>query len=159
MDLNKKITFKDVLKFFGIKQSSKSNNYNVKSMTTRNGIVNTIVSGNNISVINGVIYVDGKKQELGQENPAVINITVENSVSTISVDVANTITAKSYVGNVYTQSGDIQVDGDVDGDVNTASGNVTIGSYVTGNVKTVSGNIKAGSIQGNASTLSGNVRG
>lgn len=61
------------------------------------------------------------------------------------------------VNNLTTSSGDITVHQNVDGGIDTKSGSVTINGEVKGSVKTVSGSVIAQSIQGNTSTMSGNI--
>lgn len=99
--------------------------------------------GNNISVINGVVYIDGKvvdKSNVGTTNPIIINI--KGNVNTITTTSGTVTVTEGCARNIKTTSGDINVgDGGVSGEVSSVSGDVTVYGHVN-NVSTISGNIK-----------------
>lgn len=71
--------------------------------------------GNSISIVNNVVYVDGKKVE-GDDSKE-INITVEGNIESLSVEaMVNTMEVKGDVTNLKTVSGYINcrnVKGDI----------------------------------------------
>lgn len=99
--------------------------------------------GNNISVINGVVYIDGKvvdKSNVGTNNPIIINI--KGNVNTITTTSGTVTVTEGCARNIKTTSGDINVwDGGVSEEVSSVSGNVTVYGHAN-NVSTISGNIK-----------------
>lgn len=112
-----------------------------KSVVVCNG--NRIeVSGSNISVINGRVFVDGKEYTDEDKNVKYKDITI---VVNGSPEV------------VRNESGNIIVRGDVKGNVGAASGDIEISGNVGGNVSTLSGDVRAKSIYGQVSTVSGDV--
>lgn len=95
-------------------------------------------SGNNITIKNGEVYVDGVRQaDLPDGEREVI----------VSGDVVS----------VSSESGGITIHGSA-ASVKTTNGSVKCGD-VSGSVSTVNGNITASTIGGNASSVNGNVRG
>lgn len=95
-------------------------------------------SGNNISIVNGVVYIDGKKAE---SNEKVINIIVDGSINKLEVDMCDTISVNGNCNTVSTTNGDISVSGDVLKNVSTTNGDVDCGN-VGGKIKTTNGDIK-----------------
>ncbi len=95
--------------------------------------------GNNISVSNNKVYIDGKEATPGEDK--VINISIEGNVESLSVDGCDHVTVSGSAGSVKTLSGNVNIKGDVSGDANTMSGNLSCGN-VGGSVKTMSGNIR-----------------
>ena len=98
--------------------------------------------GNNISIIDGVVYVDGKAAD---ESNASINTTIivkitgnVDSISTASGDVEVT----GHAGKISTGSGNVSTGGGCAGAIFTSSGDVDINGQVCGSVKTKSGNIR-----------------
>ena len=105
----------------------KHNKYNSYSKVTVNG--KTIrVRGNNISIINDKIYVDGKllDEDMDAKN---ITVIVEGSCGNLKVE--GDVEIKGDCGNVDC-SGSCHIEGNVTGDVD-ASGSVTCGD-VGGNI-------------------------
>lgn len=104
-------------------------------MITING--NTY-SGNSIVVTNGKVIIDGKEVTPdGKE----INIVVEGNINELRVDACNKVSVTGSVKSIATQSGDIDVTGDVDGNIQTMSGDVDCG-MVGGSISTMSGSVK-----------------
>lgn len=113
--------------------------------------MNTIViNGNrfhyngNLSIINGKYYVDGKEVKDWSEftkDQKEISITIEGNVNKLDVDCCDMIHVNGNVGKVKATSGDIEIEGNVDGDVQTVSGDICCGN-VGGDASTVSGNIR-----------------
>ena len=97
--------------------------------------------GNNISIIDGVVYVDGKVADESLASPnttIIVKITGDvDSVSTGSGDVQVT----GHANKISTGSGDISVGGACTGNVSTGSGDIDINGHVYGSVKTGSGDI------------------
>lgn len=97
--------------------------------------------GNNISIIDGVIYIDGKivdKSNASINTTIIVKITGNvDSISTGSGDVEVT----GHAGKISTGSGDVST-GNCAGAISTGSGDVDINGQVYGSVKTVSGDIR-----------------
>lgn len=94
--------------------------------------------GNNISVINGRVIIDGVDVTSEQK---VINITVYGDLQCINGEFS-TITVHGNVTNgIKNGSGDISITGNVNGNIKTGSGDVNIEGSVTGDVETGSGDI------------------
>lgn len=98
----------------------------------------TAIRGNNITVSNGRIIVDGK--DLTPDSKE-INIVVEGDVENLQADICSKITVKGNAGKVISSSGDIEVHGDVSGDVSTSSGDIDA-NIIHGDADTSSGDIK-----------------
>ena len=95
-------------------------------------------SGNNVSVVNGKVIIDGKEQELAGDEK-VLNITINGNC-----------------GDVELSQGDITVNGNVNGKVYNDQGSIKCGD-VGGNVTNNQGSIRCGDIKGNATTNMGNI--
>ena len=104
-------------------------------MVTINGIS---YSGNNVFVSGNKIIIDGKDVT---PDAKTITIQVDGNIDNLSVDVCNSISITGSVGKIKTQSGDVNIGGDVQGNVETLSGDVDA-FIIHGNVKTMSGDIK-----------------
>lgn len=94
-------------------------------------------SGNNITVSNGTVIIDGVVQD------------GEHLGYNIQIDIIGN------VGEIETSSGNVTVSGDVS-DVSTSSGDVKCGD-VTGNINTSSGDVVCGNVGGKIKTSSGDV--
>ena len=94
-------------------------------------------SGNNLTISNNRVYIDGKEQT---EDSKTINITVTGDINSIKVDACNDFTVTGSVGSVQTMSGDVEC-GDVTGSISTMSGDVTC-KKVGGSVSSLSGKVK-----------------
>lgn len=101
-------------------------------------IGNKVYSGNNITISNNRIIIDGKEVNTGDDKT--INIEVTGDVQRLEVDSCNKVTVHGNTGLVKTVSGDVEC-GNVEGGVQTISGNVDCGD-IGGSVSTVSGNVK-----------------
>jgi hypothetical protein len=97
------------------------------------------ISGNNITIQNGVVTVDGVVVDTkGASN---INISGCNYLKT---DVTSVV-VYGDVSSVLTQSGDVDVRGDVT-KVQTLSGDVIVSGSVSGDISTMSGDVSHGSV-------------
>jgi hypothetical protein len=102
-------------------------------------IGNNNIQGRNITIINGVVVVDGKQIDL-PENEKVINIYAE-SIDRIEVDSCNEVIVKGNSGSILVSQGNVSVGGNVDGDINVSQGNVYCGN-IGGDVSVSIGNIR-----------------
>jgi len=109
-------------------------------------------TGNNISVVNGKVVVDGLDVTPEQKQ---ITISVDGDVDELSVDSCNKVTISGSCAKVRTTSGSVDC-GIVHGDVNSTSGSIEC-KNVQGDVTTTSGRVKAAMVMGNVRTNSGNV--
>jgi hypothetical protein len=115
-------------------------------MATSNIFINgksVSVSGQSITMVNGQVIVDGKPVNLDEyaDDTKVFNIVVEGNVQSVSGGFAD-ITVAGNAGSVNSQSGSVDVEGDVSGSVSTMSGSVRVKGDIGGNVSTMSGSIK-----------------
>ena len=98
---------------------------------------NINIKGNNVSIINNKIFVDGK--EIGTEEKE-INIIVEGNLDKLEVDCCNSIKVNGVTKDVEVSNGNITISGDVKGNVNNINGNI-IAKAINGNCKTINGDI------------------
>ena len=121
-------------------------NINIKGSKLGNGTViiggnikNSSISieGNNVSIINNKIFVDGKEIETEEK---VINIIVEGNLDKLEVDCCNSIKVNGVTKDVEVSNGNISINGDVKGNVNNINGNI-IAKAINGNCKTINGDI------------------
>ena len=98
---------------------------------------NINIKGNNVSIINNKIFVDGK--EIGTEEKE-INIIVEGNLDKLEVDCCNSIKVNGVTKDVEVSNGNITINGDVKGNVNNINGNI-IAKVINGNCKTKNGDI------------------
>lgn len=95
-------------------------------------------TGNSIVISNGKVIVNGKEVTPdGKE----INISVQGDIYELKVDTCNKVSVTGSVKSISTQSGDVEVTGDVDGNISTMSGDVDCG-HVQGSISTMSGDVK-----------------
>ena len=98
---------------------------------------NINIKGNNVSIMNNKIFVDGK--EIGTEEKE-INIIVEGNLDKLEVDCCNSIKVNGVTKDVEVSNGNITISGDVKGNVNNINGNI-IAKVINGNCKTKNGDI------------------
>ena len=104
-----------------------------------NGInVSGSFSGGSVVIANGKVFVDGQDVTPDSKN---VRIDINGNVDKLQVDVCCKITVKGNVGDIVTQSGNVDVEEDVRGSVKTMSGDVDC-NQIHGSVSTMSGNIK-----------------
>lgn len=115
-------------------------------------INNSNFNGNNISIVNNKIYIDGKDVTPDAKE---INITVTGNIEELNVDCCAKVQINGDVGSVETQSGNVNC-GNVKKNIKTMSGNVRC-KDIEGDVETMSGDVNANNITGNCSTISGDI--
>lgn len=99
----------------------------------------TVYSGNGSLIVSGnKIIVDGKDVTPDAKE---IKIDIKGDISMLTVDSCETVTVHGRVGKIKTMSGDVNIEGDVDGDISTMSGDVDCYN-VSGKISTMSGDIK-----------------
>ena len=91
-----------------------------------------------------------------KENVIYVNGEVHTNLNTVS-DKIITITVMSDCNKLDTTSGNVEVQGKVEGNINTMSGDVTVKGDVQSYVKTMSGDVRANTIKGSTSTMSGDI--
>lgn len=96
--------------------------------------------GNNLTVINDVVYIDGKRVD-ENGNTKTINITIDADVETVNVDNCYKLDVTGQCGSVSSKNGDIKINGDVSGDVTNKNGDIKCGN-ISGDVDNKNGNIK-----------------
>jgi hypothetical protein len=98
----------------------------------------TIQGSGNVVISNGKIMVNGKDVTPDSKE---INIVINGNVDELKVDACNKVSVTGSVKSIKTQSGDVDVTGDVDGSIQTMSGDVDCGT-VGGSISTMSGDVK-----------------
>ena len=112
-------------------------------------------SGNNVSIINGKIFVDGKKVDT--DNDKNITISINGNVDNLEIDSCDRIEITGNVTTLKNGSGDVKCK-DVEQNITSGSGDVEC-DIVKGNIITGSGDVNCrGSISGNVKTGSGDVK-
>lgn len=113
----------------------------IKNFMSSNIVINgSSYTGNNVSIINGKIMIDGKDVTPDSKT---ITIEVNGNLGSLKADVVNKVS----------------ITGNVDGDVQIGTGDVQIGAGVNGNIKTGVGDIKVqGNVSGNAKTGVGDIK-
>ena len=110
---------------------------------TINGKTYTAPDGCSVSVINNKAYFNGKlAEDFNDWKEKNIKIKVEGNCTEVKAD-----------------SGDIIIEGNVDGNVSSDVGDIKVRGDVKGNVSTNCGNISSHHIFGNSSTNCGNTIG
>lgn len=101
-----------------------------------------VYSGNNITVVNGKVYIDGKlaNSDTVDEKIVTIKITATN-IDSLQIDCASTIQVYGNVSKLQTGSGDVEIMGNCQ-TIQTGSGDVEFETLTEGgSVKTGSGDI------------------
>ena len=108
-----------------------------------NGRKYTAPDGVSISVINNKVYFDGKlAEDFNDWKEKKIEIIVEGNCKELKAD-----------------TGNITINGNVEGDVTADTGNIIVKNNVQGNVTSDCGNVNAHHIFGNVTTDCGNISG
>lgn len=94
--------------------------------------------GKNITIANGRVIIDGK--DVTPESKE-INITVNGNVDQLQVDTCSQISVSGDAGAIKSQSGDIDIAGNVFGSVSNISGDISCGD-VGLRTDTMSGDVK-----------------
>lgn len=103
-------------------------------------IGNQSFSGQNVTISNNRIIIDGVDITNNLPDQKTFNIKITGNLETLKVDVCQKIQINGTVGQVQTKSGDIDC-GDVKGSITTMSGDVDCGT-VSGSIQTMSGDVK-----------------
>lgn len=98
-----------------------------------------VYAGNSVQISGGNILIDGKPAE-GYPEAKQINITVSGNIERLECDMGR-VYVTGDVGDIQTQSGDVNATGDIRGSVSTMSGDVKCKGAISGSVKTMSGDI------------------
>jgi hypothetical protein len=109
--------------------------------------------GNNVTINNGKVYIDGKNQTPDAKE---INIEVIGNVDNLTVDAANLVNIVGNAHTVQTISGDVKCN-DVSKSVKTTSGSIDANT-IHGDADSMSGSINADIISGNVKTMSGSIK-
>jgi len=111
-------------------------------------------NGNNVSMRNGIVYIDGKLADTNDEK--VITITVTGNIQSLEADYCKSIIVNGDVNKLQTTSGDVEC-GNVTGNIQSTSGDIECGN-IGGDASSTSGDIKCGDVQGSVKTLSGDIK-
>lgn len=103
-------------------------------------IGNQSFSGQNVTILNNRVIIDGVDVTDKLPEQKTFNIEVTGNLESLKVDVCQKIHISGTVGQMQTQTGDVEC-GDVKGSITTISGDVECGT-VGGPIQTMSGNVK-----------------
>ena len=118
-------------------------------------IVNgSVINGDNIEISKNNVKVDGVDYSFEVDK---LGIQIIGDVKSLNIKACNTVKIEGSCELVDTLSGDVTVDGNVNGNVNTKSGDVSVKGDVKQSVKTMSGDVEATMIMGSTSTMSGDI--
>jgi hypothetical protein len=96
--------------------------------------------GNNVSIINNKVYIDGVLQnDSVDSNSKQIYITIEGNIEKLEVDNCDEIKVNGDVNVLDTKNGNV-VCKNVHGDVTSKNGNIVC-TQINGNVETKNGNV------------------
>jgi hypothetical protein len=121
-------------------------------ITISTGNTSVVYSGNNVTITNGKVIIDGNDVTPQMKN---ISISIEGSIDMLNVDACNYVKVSGTVNSLTTTSGDVTC-GNVAGNVDSTSGDIEC-QDVGGSVQTVSGDVNANVIKGRVSTTSGDI--
>lgn len=96
--------------------------------------------GNNVTISNGEVWIDGKLADDINKDEKIINITISANIQKLDIDNCNKLEINGNCKDVTSKNGDIKINGSVDGNVNSKNGNIVCGK-VSGDVETKNGNI------------------
>ena len=97
--------------------------------------------GNNVSMINNKIFIDGKEVTDTDDDSKVINIKIEGNIETLNIDTCDKLDVIGECGIINSKNGNVVINGNVSGDVTNKNGNIVCGN-VSGDVDNKNGNIK-----------------
>lgn len=101
-----------------------------------------VCDGNNVVIDGNKVIINGKLvSDLNNVEDKEIYLIFEGNVGNVSVDRCSSIEIKGNAKSIRTASGDVKVDGIVEGDLTTTSGDVKC-SVAHGNISTISGDIE-----------------
>lgn len=109
--------------------------------------------GNNVSVINGEVIVDGKKVVFPDRKEVIITVT--GDIGNLQAGRCR-LEVGGSVGNVSVSQGAVVVEGDVKGEVNLSQGDLEC-TDIFADVRIDMGNVKASTIHGSVKTKMGNI--
>ena len=113
-------------------------------------------SKNNLSITSKGIFLNGKNILTGSEVGSPLNIVIEGDID--KLETSSDLEINGNVGNITSNSGDIDISGGVSGNIELNSGDIDISGGVGGNVKTTSGDIDiSGGVRGNVSSVNGDI--
>ena len=107
------------------------------SRVTVNGV--TYTGNRSVAVGNGRVVIDGKDVTPDAKQ---ISIAVHGNVERLQVDSCEKISVTGDVGSVSTQTGDVDVGGNISGSVQTQTGDVDCAGSIGGKDSTQTGDIK-----------------
>jgi hypothetical protein len=109
----------------------------ITSMVT---IGNKVFTGNNVTISDNRIIIDGKDVTNQLPDQKEYHIQIDGNIEKLECEVCQKITVNGTVKNIKTLSGDVECK-DVLGSIQTMSGNIDC-ENINGSVSTMSGNIK-----------------
>lgn len=109
---------------------------NKQIMITING---KSFKGNNVSIINNEVIIDGKKAN-SDDDSKIINISIDGNIESLNVDYCEKIEVVGECESVSSKNGNIAIQGNVSGDVTNKNGNI-ICRNVGGDASTKNGDV------------------
>ena len=114
--------------------------------------------GNNITMKNGKVFIDGKPADTGKEKT--INVVVHGPIDVLEIDTCNVVTVNGNVGDIKNGAGDLTVNGSVFDKIKSGAGDIEVEGDVNGNVETGAGDFTVkGNVYGKVKTGAGDFKG
>lgn len=93
-----------------------------------NGVMINVPSNASVSVINGQLYVNGKKYDGEElENKQVVHVTIQGDIK--DIDCGGSVTVNGSVNGSIECGGSVTVDGRVDGSIDCGGSCTVLGNH------------------------------
>lgn len=93
-----------------------------------NGVMINVPSNASVSVINGQLYVNGKKYDGEElENKQVVHVTLQGDIK--DIDCVGSVTVNGSVNGSIECGGSVTVDGSVDGSIDCGGSCTVLGNH------------------------------
>lgn len=102
-----------------------------------------------------IVIVDGK-DVTPQTDDKVITIIINGNPDSVNVDVCESLTINGTTNHVESQTGSINIKGDVNGNVESGTGDIKCGN-VSGNVESSTGDINCENVSGKVESSTGDI--
>lgn len=119
-------------------------------------IDNQTFYGNNVTIRNNKIIVDGVDVTNQLPDQKTYNIKIDGNVDKLDVATCNELKISGDVKDLSTASGDVYC-ANITGNISTQSGDVDCGG-VGGSISTMSGDVTCETVAGSVKTMSGDIK-
>lgn len=103
-------------------------NYSSGNQMQINGVMINVPSNASVSIINGQLYVNGKKYDGEElENKQVVHVTIQGDIE--DIDCGGSVTVNGSVNGYIDCGGSVKVDGSVDGPIDCGGSCTILGNH------------------------------